>query len=85
MTTHIWIETGGDTGGAEVYCSDRDAKICRIDWDDWNDDPDQWPLDDLIAMMGTYGGIMPAGTRREVSSRIQQYVDELQERAHDST
>lgn len=61
----IWMETGGDTGGAEIYCSDPDVEIARIDWDDWNDrDFGNYTPDDVFNWLENWGGVMPTRTRK---------------------
>jgi hypothetical protein len=66
----IWIESGGDTGGAEVYASDPAAKMAHIDWDDWNDKG--WDrFDELFSWLEGFGDVMPKATRAELLTRLQ--------------
>lgn len=69
MTTRIWVETGGDTGGGEIYTSDPEAKIARIDWDEWND-TDWDDFDTLFYWLEEFGGVMPKATRAELLTRL---------------
>ena len=66
----VWVETGGDTGGAETYSSAPDTLIGGFDWDDWNEpDWDYW--DDLFSWLRLFGDVMPRTTRVELLNRLE--------------
>ena len=69
MAERIWIETGGDTGGAEYYSANPDTKFARIDWDDWNEGVIDF--DEVFMWLEKYGDVMPQRTRAELLTKLQ--------------
>ena len=94
MKVRIWFETGGDTGGGEVYCS-AEAEVAHIDWDDFNEalaDPraaeDSLGVDPVELATGwlhRFGDVMPDGTRRELVEFLTRVMAQQRRTAEEAT
>lgn len=63
----VWVESGGETGGAEVY-THPDATIAHIDWDNWN--AGDYDPDDVFYWLQEFGDVMPKATRAELLTSL---------------
>lgn len=70
---HIWTETGGDTGGLELYASEPHVHA-RIDWDDWEEktrDLSLMDFDQIFEWLEEFGHVMPKRTRKLLLTFLQ--------------